>query len=50
MAMICPNQDNGRIVLAPAAALFRSLGDPVRLAIVGRLAKGEARVRLIARR
>jgi DNA-binding transcriptional ArsR family regulator len=30
--------------LAPAVALFRSLGDPVRLAIVGRLARGEARV------
>jgi DNA-binding transcriptional ArsR family regulator len=30
--------------LAPAVALFRSLGDPVRLAIVHRLAGGEARV------
>lgn len=30
--------------LAPAVALFRSLGDPVRLAIVHRLAAGEARV------
>jgi ArsR family transcriptional regulator, cadmium/lead-responsive transcriptional repressor len=30
--------------LAPAAALFHSLGDPVRLAIVQRLARGEARV------
>jgi ArsR family transcriptional regulator, cadmium/lead-responsive transcriptional repressor len=30
--------------LAPAAALFRSLGDPARLAIVSRLAQGEARV------
>lgn len=30
--------------LAPAAALFRSLGDPVRLAIVRRLAHDEARV------
>lgn len=30
--------------LAPAAALFRSLADPVRLAIVRRLATGEARV------
>jgi DNA-binding transcriptional ArsR family regulator len=29
---------------APAVALFRSLGDPVRLAIVHRLASGEARV------
>lgn len=30
--------------LAPAAALFRSLGDPARLAIVRRLASAEARV------
>ncbi len=30
--------------LAPAAALFRSLGDPARLAIVQHLASGEARV------
>jgi ArsR family transcriptional regulator, cadmium/lead-responsive transcriptional repressor len=30
--------------LAPAAALFRSLGDPARLAIVRRLALGQARV------
>lgn len=30
--------------LAPAAALFRSLGDPTRLAILRRLAVGEARV------
>jgi ArsR family transcriptional regulator, cadmium/lead-responsive transcriptional repressor len=33
-----------RTGLTPAAALFRSLADPVRLAIVQRLAKGEARV------
>ncbi|RMI41022.1 ArsR family transcriptional regulator [Actinomadura harenae] len=33
-----------RVELAPAAALFRSLGDPARLAIVRRLAVGEARV------
>lgn len=33
-----------RAELAPAAALFRSLGDPARLAIVHRLAEGEARV------
>jgi DNA-binding transcriptional ArsR family regulator len=31
-------------MLAPAAALFRSLGDPARLTIVQRLASGEARV------
>jgi DNA-binding transcriptional ArsR family regulator len=30
--------------LGPAVALFRSLGDPARLAIVRRLAGGEARV------
>jgi DNA-binding transcriptional ArsR family regulator len=30
--------------LQPAAALFRSLGDPARLAIIQRLANGEARV------
>jgi DNA-binding transcriptional ArsR family regulator len=30
--------------LAPAAALFHSLADPVRLSIVARLACGEARV------
>jgi DNA-binding transcriptional ArsR family regulator len=30
--------------LAPAVALFRSLGDPARLAILQRLASGEARV------
>ncbi len=33
-----------RVELAPAAALFRSLGDPTRLAILRRLAAGEARV------
>lgn len=33
-----------RAELAPAAALFRSLADPARLAIVRRLARGEARV------
>jgi ArsR family transcriptional regulator, cadmium/lead-responsive transcriptional repressor len=33
-----------RVELAPAAALFRSLGDPARLAILHRLASGEARV------
>ena len=35
---------NERSELAPAAALFHSLADPVRLAIVQRLACGEARV------
>ncbi len=33
-----------RVELAPAVALFRSLADPARLAIVRRLAGGEARV------
>lgn len=33
-----------RVELAPAAALFRSLGDPTRLAIVRRLATGPVRV------
>jgi ArsR family transcriptional regulator, cadmium/lead-responsive transcriptional repressor len=41
MAMITPDE---RTELAPAVALFRSLADPVRLAIVQRLADGEARV------
>ena len=44
MAMI-PVDGAARAALAPAAALFRSLGDPTRLAIVRRLAEtGEARV------
>ncbi len=33
-----------RVGLGPAAALFRSLADPARLAIVAHLAGGEARV------
>lgn len=33
-----------RLELEPAAALFRSLGDPARLALLHRLAAGEARV------
>lgn len=40
-----PGRDTvGRDALVPAAALFNSLADPVRLAIVQRLAQGEARV------
>jgi len=39
MAMDCCTQD-----LSPAVTLFRSLGDPTRLAIALRLAEGEARV------
>ena len=38
MAMTCEHD------LDPAVALFRSLGDPTRLAILHRLAHGEARV------
>ena len=37
-------QDAAREALAPAAALFRGLADPTRLAILRRLAVGEARV------
>lgn len=36
--------DVERVELAPAAALFRSLADPTRLAILRRLAAGPARV------
>ena len=36
--------DGQAVGLAPAAALFRSLADPARLAIVQHLAGGEARV------
>lgn len=42
MAMIAAAA--GRDQLAPAAALFHSLGGPTRLAIVRRLSEGEARV------
>ena len=35
---------NGEHDLGPAVALFRSLGDPTRLAILHRLARSEARV------
>src|ERR1700721_929371 len=44
MAMIAPDAEVERVELAPAAALFRSLGDPARLVIVRRLAVGPARV------
>jgi ArsR family transcriptional regulator, cadmium/lead-responsive transcriptional repressor len=44
MTMIASEVDGCRAGLAPAAALFRSLGDPARLAILRRLADGEARV------
>ena len=42
--MIAPGAEIERVELAPAAALFRSLGDPARLMIVRRLAVGPARV------
>jgi ArsR family transcriptional regulator, cadmium/lead-responsive transcriptional repressor len=42
--MTAPHGEAERAGLAPAAALFRSLGDPARLMIVRRLAGGPARV------
>jgi ArsR family transcriptional regulator, cadmium/lead-responsive transcriptional repressor len=42
--MTAPDAEAERAGLAPAAALFRSLGDPARLMIVRRLAGGPARV------
>ena len=42
--MSAVSREVDRLELAPAAALFRSLGDPTRLAIVRRLASGPARV------
>ena len=45
MAMISGSHDRDcRVDLTPAVSLFRSLGDPTRLAIVHELAKGERRV------
>ncbi len=44
MAMSAASGEVERVELTPAAALFRSLGDPTRLAIVRRLASGPARV------
>ena len=44
MAMVSSGAEVERADLAPAAALFRSLGDPARLMIVRRLAAGPARV------
>ena len=44
MAMQIEVAAGSRAGLGPAAALFRSLGDPARLAIVRRLAGGPARV------
>ena len=43
--MAMPNHDpTCQADLRPAVALFRSLGDPTRLAIVHELARGECRV------
>jgi len=42
--MTATSSEVARVQLAPAAALFRSLGDPTRLAIVRQLATGPARV------
>lgn len=39
-----PPEAAPRAALAPAAELFRGLGDPARLALLQRLAQGEARV------
>jgi DNA-binding transcriptional ArsR family regulator len=44
MTMTASDVVVGRVELGPAAALFRSLGDPGRLAILRRLAEGPARV------
>jgi DNA-binding transcriptional ArsR family regulator len=45
MTILSPTGELARVELAPAAALFRSLGDPARLAIVRHLAgDGPARV------
>jgi DNA-binding transcriptional ArsR family regulator len=44
MAMIKLDSGDARTGLAPAAALFRSLADPARLAIIQHLAAREARV------
>jgi ArsR family transcriptional regulator, cadmium/lead-responsive transcriptional repressor len=44
MQMTIASGELQRAELAPAAALFRSLGDPTRLALVRRLASGPARV------
>ncbi len=44
MAMKTSVVPPSRAALRPAAALFRSLGDSARLAIISRLAGGEARV------
>jgi hypothetical protein len=42
--MTAPGVEMARVELGPAAALFRSLGDPGRLVILGRLTGAPARV------
>jgi regulatory ArsR family protein len=44
MAMTAPDVEIERVELAPASALFCSLGGPARLMIVRRLTAGPARV------
>jgi ArsR family transcriptional regulator, cadmium/lead-responsive transcriptional repressor len=44
MGMQASASEVERLALAPAAALFRSLGDPTRLAIIRRLTAAPARV------
>jgi len=44
MTMVNTGTGDRRTGLLPAAALFRSLADPARLAIIQHLAAGEARV------
>jgi len=44
MTMLAGDAQAARAGLVPAAALFHSLADPARLAIVRRLAGGQARV------
>ena len=44
MAINSSCEEAGRSGLSPAVALFHSLADPVRLAILQRLSRGEARV------
>lgn len=44
MTMATSDTGSRLVGFTPAAALFRSLGDPARLAIVRRLALGQARV------
>jgi DNA-binding transcriptional ArsR family regulator len=44
MGISAVSREVDRVELTPAAALFRSLGDPTRLAIVQRLASGPTRV------